>query len=62
MKTKEELDAIRSEVETVRGKLSELSEEELGQVVGGGVGSNGTLIAAQLILVVPALGIDPPEQ
>ena len=62
MKTKEELDAIRSEVETVRGKLSELSEEELGQVVGGGVGSNGTLNAAQLILVVAALGIDLPEQ
>ena len=37
MKTKEELNALREEVKTVRRKLAELSEEELKQVtVNGG--------------------------
>ena len=35
MKTKEELNAIRNEVETLGRKLAELSEEELAQVSGG---------------------------
>lgn len=35
MKTKEELNAIKEEVETVNKKLAELSEEELAQVTGG---------------------------
>ncbi len=35
MKTKEELNALKSEVETLNGKLAELSEDELKQVVGG---------------------------
>ena len=34
-KTKEELDAIKEEVETVNKKLQELTEEELEQVIGG---------------------------
>ena len=34
-KTKEELNAIKEEVETVSKKLQELTEEELEQVVGG---------------------------
>ena len=35
MKTKEELSAIKVEVENLNKKLAELSEEELKQVVGG---------------------------
>ena len=35
-KTQEELNALKEEVETVRGKLHELTEEELAQVTGGG--------------------------
>ena len=35
MKTKEELNAIKEEVETLNKKLAELSEEELEQVSGG---------------------------
>ena len=34
-KTKEELDAIKEEVETVNKKLQELTDEELEKVVGG---------------------------
>ena len=36
MKTKEELCALKEEVETVNEKLHELTEEELEQVSGGG--------------------------
>ena len=35
MKTKEELNALKEEVETVSKKLHELTEEELAQVSGG---------------------------
>ena len=35
MKTKEELNALKEEVETVNEKLSELTPEELEQVNGG---------------------------
>ena len=35
MKTKEELKALKEEVETVNRKLHELTEEELEQVSGG---------------------------
>ena len=35
MKTKEELAALREEVETLNRKLAELTEEELEQVSGG---------------------------
>ena len=35
MKTKEELNALKEEVETVSKKLAELTEEELEQVSGG---------------------------
>ena len=35
MKTREELNALKEEVETVSRKLHELSEEELEQVNGG---------------------------
>ena len=35
MKTKEELNTLKEEVETVSKKLAELTEEELAQVSGG---------------------------
>ena len=35
MKTKEELNALKEEVETVNKKLAELTDEELAQVSGG---------------------------
>lgn len=35
MKTKEEMNALKEEVETLDKKLAELSEEELKQVIGG---------------------------
>ena len=35
MKTKEELNTLKEEVETVNKKLHELTEEELEQVTGG---------------------------
>ena len=36
MKTKEELNALKEEVEALNRKLHELTEEELAQVAGGG--------------------------
>ena len=36
MKTKEELNALKEEVEAVNEKLQELTEEEIAQVSGGG--------------------------
>ena len=36
MKTKEELNALKEEVETLNEKLAELTDEELAQVSGGG--------------------------
>ena len=39
MKTKEELNALKAEVETLNKKLGELTEDELLQVVGGDVTS-----------------------
>ena len=40
-KTKEELNALKEEVETVSRKLHELSDDELELVSGGGAGKNG---------------------
>ena len=40
MKTKEELSAIKAEVETLNKKLAELSEDELAQVAGGSFDSD----------------------
>lgn len=37
MKTKEELNELKEEVEAVNKKLAELTEDELAQVTGGGV-------------------------
>ena len=36
MKTKEELNALKEEVETLNEKLHELTDEELERVTGGG--------------------------
>ena len=38
MKSKEELNALKEEVETVNEKLAELTPEEIAQVNGGGTG------------------------
>ena len=38
MKTKEELNALKKEVESVTRKIRELTEEELEQVTGGATG------------------------
>ena len=35
MKTQEELNILKEEVETLNNKLAELTEEELAQVIGG---------------------------
>ena len=43
MKTKEELNALKEEVETLNKKLAELTEEELAQVAGGGEGKKAPL-------------------
>ena len=48
MKTKEELDALKQEVETLNKKLHELTDEELAQV------SGGVLRGGKHALVVPA--------
>ena len=42
MKTYEELNALREEVEALKKKLAELTEDELAQVTGG-VGSGDTV-------------------
>lgn len=41
MKTKEELNALKAEVETLSEKLRELTEDELEQVIGGRIGLFG---------------------
>lgn len=37
MKTQEELNALKEQVETLNKKLAELTDEELKQVTGGGI-------------------------
>ena len=44
MKTVEELNALKEEVETVSRKLAELTEEELAQVSGGVLPGHGLAI------------------
>ncbi len=45
MKSKEELNALKEEVETLNKKLAELTEEELAQVTGGQTGINSQISA-----------------
>ena len=44
MKKKEELNAIKEEVETLNRKLNELTDEELAQVSGGADGAAPSII------------------
>ena len=44
MKSKEELNALKEEVETVNKKLAELSEDELAQVTGGYIPPSGNAL------------------
>ena len=46
MKSKEELIAIKEEVETLNKKLTKLTEGELEQVTGGGYQGPGTFICS----------------
>ena len=52
MKTKEELNALKEEVETLNKKLAELTDDELAQVVGG---ANEIVANAALQLIDNAL-------
>ena len=45
MKTKEELNALKEEVEALNKKLAELTEEELAQVSGGAMLTNHNMPA-----------------
>ena len=45
MKSKEELNALKEEVETLNKKLAELNEDELTQITGGGQLFNVTMKA-----------------
>ena len=47
MKTKEELCALKEEVEALNKKLAELTEEELAQVAGGVAGNGVILVTAE---------------
>ena len=54
-KTKEELKALKKEVEAVDEKLAELTEEELAQVSGGGsVGVGGTTFPQTVAIMTGA--------
>ena len=59
MKTKEELCALKNEVETLNRKLAELSEDELKQVTGGAPALPATMLAASVFscMFVPC---EPP--
>ena len=49
MKTKEELNALKEEVETLNKKLAELTEDELKQVSGGGDYQTQALLEMSLL-------------
>ena len=44
MKTKEELNALKEEVETLNKKLAELTDEELAEVSGGQIVHHSVLV------------------
>ena len=58
MKTKEELNALKEEVETLNKKLHELTEEELAQV-SGGLGFDHRLPQHSTSLSLSSLGPTP---
>ena len=47
-KTKEELNEIKEEVETVNEKLAELTPEEIAQVSGGGLATHAYAVAPHI--------------
>ncbi|MDO4809424.1 MAG: hypothetical protein Q4A04_05615 [Eubacteriales bacterium] len=47
-KTKEELNEIKEEVETVNEKLAELTSEEIAQVSGGGLATHAYAVAPHI--------------
>ena len=55
MKTKEELNALKEEVETVKKKFTELTDDELEKVIGG---SGDPVVIACFICAYPCR-IDP---
>ena len=56
-KSKEELDALKKEAETVSKKLHELTEEELAQVTGGSKKADIISIATGMIIEIKT-GVD----
>ena len=57
-KTKEELDALKEEVEAVNEKLQELTPEEIAQVNGGGRGIHIGTTQVRITNNYPLLGDD----
>lgn len=57
MKTKEELSTIKNEVESLNKKLSELSEDEMRFVVGGGSHEIAETLIEGLMGVAPNPGV-----
>ena len=57
MKTPEELNALKEEVETLNKKLAELTEEELAQVSGGialvGEGKGSAIVGFPILIGIP---------
>lgn len=62
MKTPEELNALKNEVDTLNKKLAELSEEELEQVTGGNAVASTPVSASQTTCLYSSFtsrGYDP---
>ena len=57
MKTPEELNELKKEYQAVTDKLSELTEEELGEVVGAGTGPVAALPAGKVVTLTGTLGM-----
>ena len=57
MKTKEELNAMKAEAETLGAKLAELNEDELAEVTGGVVKPSLTLLPILGIMVTGFVGL-----
>ena len=55
MKTKEELNALKEEVETVNRKLLELTEEELADVTGGAMIVSHKMAANMITVTIASI-------
>lgn len=63
MKTQEELNALKNEVEALNDKLSTLTEEELTQVSGGGqTPENSGGIVGTCMEILKRMGLCPAEE